>query len=314
VSVPTDDEIEGTRTSKATIIRRALVVVLVFACIGVFVYTRYLVKKGAIGEACSYDIHCRAEAPRCLKPSTEGEGVCSRSCETDADCATAIKCIKVELEDRDERGRPLEGGYCFPQSLLDARKKRRDGGAAPAAKADSWLDVPEVPGQLEGEITVDRGGVSHVYLVKGTLLRTKGKRGTTIVDTSALRVYTVDEEKKTFSASQLGASERDTPPKLTKTDRREKVADQECEIWQVDDAAGKGTVHEACVIKGAAFVDPAARPVPPLEKELATRGVFPLRITDADKPKHLVTKVDRRPVEASLFVIPKAFKNLAGAR
>ena len=34
--------------------------------------------------------------------------------------------MKVELEDRDERGRPLEGGYCFPQAILDAINTQRN--------------------------------------------------------------------------------------------------------------------------------------------------------------------------------------------
>jgi hypothetical protein len=307
-----DDDEAPKKTSKATIVRRALVVLLVLACAGGWIYTRYLVKKGTLGEACSYDIHCRTEAPRCLKPSAESEGVCSRSCETDGDCAAGIKCIKVELEDRDERGRPLEGGYCFPQALLDARKKRAAGDAGAAssgARADSWLEVPEAPGQLEGELTVERGGASHTFQIKGTLIRTKGKRGPTLVDTATLRVYSVDEEKKTFSASQLAASPGEV--KITKTDRRDKVADRECEIWQVDDAAGKGSAREACVVKGAAFVDPGGHVVAPLDKELAVRGVLPLRILEGDKPKLLVTKLDVHPVDASLFTIPKTFKNLA---
>src|SRR5262249_18587753 len=156
------------------------------------------------------------------KQSVEGEGVCSRSCDADGDCAPDIKCVKVELDDYDERGRPLQGGYCFPQALLDARKKRKngDGGiAAKASRSDSWVDVPAVDGQLEGELVVERGGAKTTYEVKGTLLRvqTTGKRRT-ILDTSTLRVYSVDDEKKTFSASQIATSPGE--PKVTKTERK----------------------------------------------------------------------------------------------
>ena len=214
------DEDEPKKTSKATIVRRSIVALLALACAGGWIYTRYLVKKETLGGTCSYDMHCRSEAPRCLKQSVDGDGVCSRPCDTDGDCATDIKCVKVGLDEYDERGRQLEGGYCFPQALLDARKKKKDAGAATAVKSDSWVDVPELPGQLEGEVTLERGGAKTTYELKGSLLRLPGSnKRRTIVDTSTLRVYTVDDEKKTFAASQINALPGE--PKVTKTDRKD---------------------------------------------------------------------------------------------
>ena len=298
---------EPKKTSKATIIRRSIVALLALACAGGWIYTRYLVKKETLGGTCTYDMHCRSEAPRCLKQSVDGDGVCSRPCDTDADCATDIKCVKVGLDEYDERGRQLEAGYCFPQALLDARRQKKDAGAAPAAKSDSWVDVPEVPGQLEAEIVLERGGAKTTCEVKGTLLRiASSSKRRTIVDTSTLRVYTVDDEKKTFAASQINVSSGE--PKVTKTDRKDKVADRECEIWQIEE--GK-TTREACVVKGAAFIDPSARAASAWEKELAVRSVFPLRVMDGDKTRLVAVKVDARPLDASLFTIPKTYRNLA---
>lgn len=305
---PSDDDDAPHKTPRATVIRRALVALLALACAGGWIYTRYLVKKGTLGETCSYDMHCRPEAPRCLKSTAEEDGVCSRSCDSDNDCSPEIKCVKVELEDRDERGRPLEGGYCFPRSILDARKKKKPTEAgAPKALADSWLDVPEVPGQLEGDVSLDRGGQKATFKVKGTLLLSQSAKHRTVVDTSTLRVYAIDDDKKTFSASQIGFSQT-AKAKITKTDRKDKVADLDCEVWQMEE--GK-TTREACVVKGAAFIDPAARSASASEKELTVRAAFPLRIVEGDKAKLLATKVDVHPLEASLFAIPKAYKNLA---
>jgi hypothetical protein len=304
-----DDDDEPKKTPKATIVRRVLVGLLALACAGGWIYTRYLVKKETLGGTCSYDMHCRTEAPRCLKQSTDGDGVCSRSCDTDNDCAADIRCVKVELDEYDERGRPLQGGYCFPQALLDARKKKKDGDggvAAKAARSDSWVEVPEAPGQLEGELVVERNGAKTTYEVKGTLLRTATKHGRLIVDTSSLRSYQVDDEKKTFAASQIAASPGE--PKITKTDRKDKVADHECEIWLIEE--GKVS-REACVVKGAAFVDPSARAASAWEKELAVRSVFPLRVNEGDKPRFAVSKLEAKPLEASRFAIPKAYKNAA---
>lgn len=298
---------EPKKTSKATIVRRSIVALLALACAGGWIYTRYLVKKETLGGTCTYDMHCRAEAPRCLKQSAEGDGVCSRPCDTDGDCAPDIKCVKVGLDEYDERGKQLEGGYCFPQALLDARKKKKDAGAPPP-KSDSWVDVPEAPGQLEGEITLERGGTKATYEVKGTLLRVAGpSKRRTIVDTSTLRVYTVDDDKKTFAASQINAQPGE--PKVTKTERKDTVEGRDCEIWQIEE--GK-TIREACVVKGAAFVDPSGRAVAAWEKELTVRSALPLRVTEGGKTKLLAVKIDAHPVDVSSFTIPKSYKNLAG--
>jgi hypothetical protein len=306
------DDDEPKKTPKATIVRRSIVGLLAIACAGGWIYTRYLVKKEMLGGTCSYDMHCRPEAPRCLKQSTDGDGVCSRPCDTDGDCAPDIRCMKVELDDHDERGRPLQGGYCFPQTLLDARKKKKDGDAGVAAKAparsDSWIDVPEAPGQLEAEVVLERGGTKTTYEVKGTLLRAAGKHGRTIVDTSTLRVYVVDDEKKSFAASQIATSPGE--PKVTKTERKDKVADRECEIWQLEEPSNK-TRREACVVKGAAFIDPSARSAAAWEKELTVRSAFPLRLTEGEKPRLVVSKLDLKPLDAALFSIPKSYKNAA---
>ncbi len=308
------DDDEPKKTPRATIIRRVIVFALALACAGGWIYTRYIVDKGTLGEACSYDMHCRTEAPRCLKSTAEEDGVCSRPCDTDGDCAPGITCVKVELDERDDRGRPLEGGYCFPQSILDARKKKKapDGGTSKAT-ADSWLDVPEAPGQLEGEITLDRAGHKTTYKVKGSLLLASGANGRrTIVDTSTLRVYAVDDDKRTFSASQIGSSQL-AEARVTKTDRKDTVEGRECEIWQLEEGPpGKDkSAREACVVMGASFIDPNARSAAAWEKELTVRAAFPLRIVQSGKAKLVATGVDLHPLEASLFAIPKSYKNLA---
>lgn len=302
--LPDDDEPK--KPSKATTIRRVLVIGLAIACAGGWIYTRYLMKKETLGGECTYDIHCRAEAPRCMKQEIDGKGVCTRPCDEDGDCAADIKCIKVTLDDYDERGRPLEGGYCFPQALLDARRKKKDGGT-PAAKSDSWLEVPSNPDQLEGDISVERNGATSSFTIKGTLLKTTSSGNKRIiVDTSSLRKYAVDDDKKQFAASAIGGGGE---AKLTKTEKKDTVAGRDCEIWQIEEP-GKPT-REACVIKGGSFADPNGGAVTAWEKELTVRGVFPLRVTEGDKPKLLVTKIDMHPVDAAGFTIPKSYKNLA---
>lgn len=316
-----EDDGEPKKTPRATMIRRGLVVALVLLCAGGWMYTRYGVKKGTLGDKCSYDMHCRSEAPRCLKSEGTGgvdaEGVCSRSCDKDADCAEGIACVKVELEDRDEKGRPLEGGYCFPKSIIEARKQRKRGDAGSGAPTtpttpttkESWLEIPNVTGQLEGTITVRRGAIEQAFIVKGTLIRpvmVAGKRRM-IMDTSTLRVYTVEDDRKAFSASQMSAG---PDAKLTKTDRKDRLMGHECEIWQIEDDQKKKTL-EACVLHGGAFVDPTGRMASSWEKELAVRSAFAIRVNEGDVSRLIATKIDLHPVDASDFVIPKTYRNLA---
>jgi hypothetical protein len=327
-----DDDDGPKKTPRATIVRRTLVALLALACAGGWIYTRWIVKKGTLGERCAYDMHCRTEAPRCLKQEVDADGVCSRSCDTDGDCAPDIKCVKVELDDRDERGRPLEGGYCFPQALLDARKKKKTkpqassadaGAAAPAASREgSWIDVPDVPGQYEAAVNLEHkpGGQGLLlggrvgYEVKGSLIRVARKNERTIIDTTTLKSYKVDDERKEFSARQLAVTPGEV--KIVKTGKKETIADHECEIWQVEisspnPAKPAPLQRELCVVKGAAFIEPNASTITPLEKELAVRGVFPFRVRDNDKTVLIVRATSEHPIDASFFTIPKSYKNLA---
>jgi hypothetical protein len=302
-----NEEAEEPKLTRARIVRVVLGVVLVVGAAMTWIYPRYLVAKAPLGGACTWAMHCRADAPRCLKQSEEGAGVCSRACKVDADCAESIKCVKVELEERDDRGVPLEGGYCVPQAVLDARKRPQKDAGAPADKQASWIDVPSSPTQFEGEVVIK----SVTYLLKGSLLRPSraGERTRRIVDTSSLRSYSVDDERKTFSGTAIDASQADA--RVTKTGKKDRVADRECELWQIDE--GK-TSREACILQGAAFVDPAAGTIPAWSRELAVRTALPLRVVDVDSAgqrtvRLLVERVDAHPVDAALFAIPKSYKN-----
>lgn len=311
-----DDDDTPKKTPTAVIVRRVLVLILALACAGALLYTRVLAKKSTLGGPCSFDMHCKADAPRCMKASAEGDGVCSRPCEVGGgDCAEGIACVKVGLEERDERGVPLEGGYCVPQAVLDARKKKP---AVASAPPSSWIDVPHVPGQLEGEVVIRRAHgkgapVEVAYLVKGSLVRTKeGGAQRTIVDTSSMRVIVVDDAKKTFAGAALTAPQAEV--RLDKTSEKREIAGRACDVWRL----GEGReAREVCVAPGGAFLDPASRAVSPWARELAVRGVFPLRVVETGRPGHEgvaleVARFDARPLDDALFEVPKSYRNLAG--
>jgi hypothetical protein len=310
--------------SRVRLIRRLLVFALALSCAAFWIWSRYLVVKSPLGGPCRWTIECLPEAPRCMRADVDSPGVCSRPCEAPEDCAPGIRCIDVELDERDETGSYVKAGTCVPQAILDARKaaSRRsvDGGVA-TAKSDDWLDVPEGAGVLEGELTMtsSRAGAAvseKRWLVKGALVRSAeseaGKRR--IVDAASARVFVVDDAKRTFSASVLGASGTAGDVTVSKTAARERVAERECEVWELVEKRARRRV---CVVSGGAFVDPTGSLVPPWARELAVRSVFPFRVveTDARGDKEVarteVTRFSARPLERALFAVPKSYRNVA---
>jgi hypothetical protein len=317
VTEPFEHDDEPKKPTRAKIVRTVVAVVVALACGGAFAWMRWGMTKSGLGERCAYRVNCGESAPTCLKQSIDEDGVCSRPCEPGVDCAPGIACVKVELEERDDRGNPLEGGYCFPQALIDARKKRKKPVAEAGAPRDSYVDVPESPG-LEGEIEVSwtrgkAGPETETVLVKGTLVRTVSngpKR--MIADASTMRVYVVDDDKKTFAAAALEGDGSRDGVKLEKTEEKSEVAGRTCEIWRITEPK---VVREVCIVHGGAFVDPVKRSAPVWLRELAVRTAFPLRMVerdgDAERSRMTVTRIDGRPLDGALFAVPKAYKNLA---
>jgi hypothetical protein len=304
------------RLTRGAKIRIGLAVAAGCVILGAGIYARYLAPKSPLGGPCKWAMNCLAEAPKCMRASLDGEGVCSRQCELGQDCQEGIRCVEIELEERDPRGVPLKSGYCFPQSFIDAKKGKpatRDAGPP----SDSWLPVPESTTQLEGEVVMQglRAGTPSepkTYLVKGTLVRAMpaSKTSRTIADASGMRLFVVDDEKKTFTPTALEGGGQATIDKTTAKDR---VADRDCDVWKIDD--GK-TRREACVLIGGAFLDPGGHTAPAWQRELSVRGAFPLRVVELDKngrevARTSVLRLDLHPVDAALFTIPKSYKNLA---
>lgn len=312
-------EDEAKKPSRATTIRRVLVFGLALSCAAFWIWSRYVVVKSPLGGPCRFGVECQEEAPQCMRPEVDEPGICSRACSPPEDCAPGIRCIEVELEERDEKGSYVKAGTCVPQAYLDARKAKARGDAGAAKAVEGWLDVPEGEGVLEAEVTMrtTRAGQApseKTWLVKGGLVRVPeaegGKRR--IVDTSSMRVFVVDDAKRTFSASVVGVNGAGGDVTVTKTEAKERIAERDCEIWELVEKKAKRT---ACIVHGGAFVDPTASSVGPWVKELAVRGAFPLRVVEREGDKEIsrteVTRVSAKPLERSLFAIPKSYKNAA---
>ncbi len=319
-----DDDDQPKGMSRGKKIRIAVAVTLALLAGASLLYTRYGITKQGLAGPCKYAFHCGTDAPRCMRAPEDDQGICTRQCDPPNDCAANIQCIDVELEERDERGVPLHGGICIPESML-SKKKRHKPADAGAAKDDAWLAAPDLPNQLEGEVTLrtDAGsqqGLPRNYVIKGSLVRTgtigaqagSGTRRRTIADTAGMRTFSVDDDMKTFSATVLAAPPSDT--KVDKTGKKLTFLGKECEIWRIDD--GK-SVRDACILQGASLIEPSARSVPAWQRELAVRSAFAIDVSERDKKgvelSHTTaTRLDLHPVDAAEVAIPKSYKNLAG--
>lgn len=311
-----DDDDQPKKLSTGKKLRIAIAVTLALLAGASLLYTRYGVTKQGLAGPCKYAFHCGPEAPRCMRAPEDDQGICTRQCDPPSDCAANIQCVDVELEERDERGVPLHGGICIPSSMLDGKKKRKaiDGGA----KEDAWLAAPDVPGQLEGEITLrfDRAGekgASTTFVIKGTVLKTPGNivpKGRNLIDTVGMRSFHVNDDMRTFTAKVLATPWSDT--KVDKTGKKLTILGKECEIWRIDD--GK-TVRDACILQGGALVQDLSMGVPAWQRELAVRSAFPIDVSERDKNgtelSHVTaTRVDLHPVAASEVTIPKSYVNV----
>lgn len=311
-----DDPPKRTSKARARWAVRFVLFALGAGSVGFWAYGKYIVKKEPLGGPCTWDMHCAKEAPRCMRESGDEAGVCSRSCDLGADCAEGVLCVSVELDERDERGVPLKGGYCVPRALIDKKKGKTAHDAG--APDDGLLAVPQVPGQFEGEMTVKLGARELTVWMKGSLTRNIGSDKTRIVvDTGTARVFVIDDEKKTFSAHSADPQAKSVT--FEKKGEKEVVAGVPCETFLVH--GPKWTV-EGCAAYRGGFAEPRVGvPFSPWQRELAARGAVPMRASlkegkdsTIDGLPFTVVAVIEKPMAAALFAIPKGYKNLAQKR
>lgn len=316
------DDATPPRTTRARWAVRLVLFALGAGSVGFWAYGKYLAPKSPLGGPCAWPIDCGPAAPRCMREAVDGEGVCSRPCTLGEDCAPGIRCVSVELDERDERGVPLQGGYCVPQTLIDKKKARPGRDAAVATDdpskgaSDGWVPVPHAAGQLEGELTVTlESGESRVVWVKGSLVRLPpGPGARVVVDAATGRSLRVDDAKATFTATSIDATGGDVL--VDKTQERDTVAGASCEVWKVTDGSAR---LDVCILQRGAFADPKGALRPRWQRELGARGALPLRAVRTDpagkgKVVFAVTSLTERPLDAALFAVPKAYRNIGARR
>jgi hypothetical protein len=311
------------KTGKVRWAVRSVLLALGLGSVGFWAWGKWLAPKSALGGPCSWAVDCDKSAPTCMRESADGPGICSRPCETGVDCAPDVRCISVELDERDEHGMPLKGGYCVPQSFIDERRNKSKKDAGPLVGESrpneySVLPIPHVPGQFEGELTVSMPPAEpHVVWVKGSLTRlapTPGEKSRTVLDAATGRVFRVDDDKKTYSALALDGAPGEVS--IDKTAEKRAIAGVSCDVWRLTEGKVRTDV---CILQRGAFADPSSRAFAPWLKELAARGAIPLeakRVEPDGKEsvRLVVTRIDEHPIDAALFAIPKTYRNLAAKK
>jgi Domain of unknown function (DUF4412) len=206
-----------------------------------------------------------------------------------------------------------------------------------AAAAPSATSTPSVVdkalsflsgGGFEGEITMamtpeNKPPTSSVFDIKGEKLRVSapamgnGERMYTIIDFGAKKMWLVSDTKKaamTMNWDEImgiatAAQKRQVGNPPVATGRKDVVAGYACEIYQTTDPNGeKG---EACLAKGIHF--PRGGITKGSWLDSLEDDLFPMRVdskSPVDKGKlHMeVTKVDKKPMDDSLFVPPAGYK------
>ncbi len=180
---------------------------------------------------------------------------------------------------------------------------------------------------FEGSIVMNMGGDGEkprevAYMVKGGRIRMEipGGRGETmtmIMDPAERKVLMLMVAQKMYMEQTMGAAVVDSAAKgkaatIKRTGRTETIAGYKCEHVTVTEASGATT--DVCAATGiGSFRMPSGgeRGGPPRaeawEGALGDAG-FPLKVQKGDEVIILVTKVEKKTLDAALFEPPAGFR------
>ena len=206
---------------------------------------------------------------------------------------------------------------------------------APASSVTASRLVPPpgssalaLPMPFEGEIVLavkreaeQKVPSSLTFDVKNGKVRyvSDGSSVRTIADVTTHRAYEISDARRAFAdldttrAAAAGTAGAATT--VSKSDFTQKFAGVPCDVWTIDDAAGK---VEVCVAKGFPFFELASTTKAPTEEPiwaaaLTRENAFPLRVIAYDKRgneeyRAEATRVDPKKLDDSLFQVPPGFK------
>lgn len=182
---------------------------------------------------------------------------------------------------------------------------------------------------FEGAVSMTLAGESGrandaTYLMKDGKVRVemagpRGEQAVVIFDAAAKQMLMLMPSEKMYIVQSFGAIAGMSPPgasqvTVTRTGTKETIAGYECEHVTVSDNAGSADV---CVAHGlGAWQMPTAggmRGGPPQAEawqQALGADAFPLKVTKGAQTVMLVTRVDRKSLDASLFAAPDGYTKM----
>lgn len=180
---------------------------------------------------------------------------------------------------------------------------------------------------FEGEITMHmvRAGAPEEDMVvkaKGDKMRIDTNDAYLLYDPGSNKLTMVSAKQKSFmdlDFSKPGAPQANTSgdtATIDKSGKHETIAGIDCENWTAHDPSGKKS--EVCIAQGIAFFDMGSMKggTSTIGKEMREKKLFPLRSVEYDAAgkeisRMQVTKVDKKSIDDSEFVVPKDFTKAA---
>lgn len=142
-----------------------------------------------------------------------------------------------------------------------------------------------------------------------------------LVRPDGLAVFVSEADKAwsdlTMDKSRAAVAEANPqgPPTVKRTGKRETVAGQSCELWEIAHTSGKRT--EACIAENFIAFDlaslmPGTSPFTATADEARKQKLFPLRAVELDASgketsRMVVTQIERKSIDKARFEVPKDF-------
>jgi hypothetical protein len=177
--------------------------------------------------------------------------------------------------------------------------------------------------QFEGVVTYQgEGGRTFQYAIRNGLVRIdlngENRQGAMIMDSGSHKMYMLMPEQKTYMEMDMsGMGDMDSAAdnvRPTKTGKTEVVAGHKCEYWTVKEDKGQVDVCLARDMGGFMVFDNRAIGEASAWQRAIGNDSFPLKVVmhkdGGDEVALVATKVEPKPLDASLFSPPSSYKKM----
>jgi hypothetical protein len=206
--------------------------------------------------------------------------------------------------------------------------KRRSAVLGLLCIAPALIVAPAAAQSFEGTVTMnitndDGASRTMSFMLKNGKMRFDpgGGQVSVIIEPATQRMTVIMNAQKMYMQREFSdvmpaiAMDSGKGPAITKTGKFETIAGYRCEHMTVTDTDGRSV--DACMSSelGGFRMPAASNPMAPQEEagwltKLGDRR-FPLKVTKGGKTVMLVTAVDKKTLDASLFVPPEGYQSFS---